>query len=83
MACGTPVVAVREGGVQEAVLHEQTGIMVERDPVQFADAIGDLLANPDKAASYGQKGREHVQQNWTWDRAIETLEMHLLSSVKN
>jgi glycosyltransferase involved in cell wall biosynthesis len=83
MACGTPVVAVREGGVQEAVLHEQTGMTVERDPVMFAEAIESLLANPKLAALYGQNGREHVLKNWTWDRAIETLEMHLLASVPN
>jgi glycosyltransferase involved in cell wall biosynthesis len=83
MACGTPVVAVREGGVQEAVLHEQTGLMVERDPIMFAEAIQSLLANPEMAARYGRNGREHVVQNWTWDRAVETLETHLLASASN
>jgi glycosyltransferase involved in cell wall biosynthesis len=83
MACGTPVVAVREGGVQEAVLHEQTGLTVERDPTMFAEAIQALLANPEMAASYGRNGREHVVQNWTWDRAVETLETHLLASAAN
>jgi glycosyltransferase involved in cell wall biosynthesis len=81
MACGTPVVAVREGGVQEAVLHEQTGLTVERDPIMFAEAIQTLLANPEMASRYGRNGREHVVKNWTWDRAVETLEMHLLASV--
>ena len=83
MACGTPVVAVREGGVQEAVLHQQTGITVDRDPAQFAEAIQSLLADPDLAASYGRNGREHVGNHWSWDRAIEQLETYLLESAKN
>jgi glycosyltransferase involved in cell wall biosynthesis len=81
MACGTPVVAVREGGVQEAVIHEHTGMTAERDPVQFAQAIQHLLSQPVLARQYGQNGREHVLKNWTWDKAVETLEMHLQASV--
>ena len=83
MACGTPVVAVREGGVQEAVIHKQTGIVVDRDPAQFAEAIQSLLADPALAASYGHNGREHVVNQWSWDRAIDQLETYLLGSVKN
>jgi glycosyltransferase involved in cell wall biosynthesis len=83
MACGTPVVAVREGGVQEAVIHEQTGMIVERDPIQFGGVVRTLMENPGKATSYGKNGRDHVEQNWTWDRAIELLEMHLLAVAAN
>lgn len=83
MACGTPVVAVREGGVQEAVIHQHTGIIVDRDPAQFAEAIRSLLADPTLAACYGRNGREHVVNNWSWDRAIEQLEAYLLATAKN
>jgi glycosyltransferase involved in cell wall biosynthesis len=83
MACGTPVVAVREGGVQEAVIHEHTGLTAERDPAQFAEAIQSLLSQPELVRQYGQNGREQVMQKWTWDRAVETLESHLLACVKD
>lgn len=46
MACGTPVVGVREGGVLESIVHEQTGLLTERDPAQFAGAVQHLLSNP-------------------------------------
>jgi glycosyltransferase involved in cell wall biosynthesis len=83
MACGTPVVTVREGGVQEAVIHEQTGLIVERDPAQFAEAVRRLLSQPELCLAYGRNGREHVLQNWTWDRAIEGLEEVLLMAVSS
>jgi glycosyltransferase involved in cell wall biosynthesis len=83
MACGTPVVAVREGGVQEAVIHEHTGLTADRDTAQFAEAIQSLLSQPELARQYGQNGREQVMQNWTWDRAVETLESHLLACAKD
>jgi len=77
MACGTPVVGVAEGGVRESILHEHTGLLVERDPTKFAEAVQYLLANPTLARHYGRNSREHVLRNWTWDRALATLESHL------
>jgi glycosyltransferase involved in cell wall biosynthesis len=74
MACGTPVVAVRDGGVQETVLDGQTGYLVQRDPEEFAYAVQHLLSTPDLANEFGKNGIEHVRQNWTWENAISTLE---------
>lgn len=77
MACGTPVVGVREGGVQESVLHEQTGLLVGRDAQKFGEAIQHILSNPDLITKYGRNGREHVLKNWTWDRSVAFLKSHL------
>lgn len=77
MACGTPVVAVREGGISESVVHGGTGLLVEREPAQFAQAIMQLLEDANLAAELGKRGREHVLKNWTWERAIASLEKHL------
>ena len=81
MACGSPIVAVREGGVQESVLHQETGLLVERDPQQFARALQQLLSDSELAAAYGRNGRQHVTQHWHWDRAVDTLAGHLYSAV--
>ena len=43
MACGTPVVGIREAGVRETVRHAETGFLVDRDPEQFAAAVLALL----------------------------------------
>jgi glycosyltransferase involved in cell wall biosynthesis len=78
MACGTPVVGVREGGVTDSIVHERTGLLIERDPAKFAMAIQYLLSNPSIRAEYGRSGREHVLQNWTWEQSVSALERHLL-----
>jgi glycosyltransferase involved in cell wall biosynthesis len=83
MACGTPVVGVREGGVAESIVHEQTGLLVERDPDQFAAAVQSLLANPGLAEIYGRNAREHVTQNWNWDRSVSLLSSQLKSACLN
>ena len=77
MSCGTPVVGVREGGVQESIAHERTGLLVERDPAQFAAAVQHLLSSPTLIVEYGYNSREHVLRRWTWDQAVAQLEEHL------
>jgi glycosyltransferase involved in cell wall biosynthesis len=41
MACGTPVVAYRNGAVPEIIEHEKTGFIVEEFN-EFVDAIGRI-----------------------------------------
>lgn len=77
MACGTPVVAVREGGMQETIMDGQTGFLVERDLQEFAQAVMRLYCDPYLAERFGSAGRTHVCQHWTWDKAAERLETYL------
>ena len=76
MACGTPVVGVREAGVRETVLHGETGLLTERDPCEFAEATVQLLNDGERRSQYGQRGRAYVQQQWQWDRCVRELEEH-------
>ncbi|MCE7985816.1 MAG: glycosyltransferase [Caldilinea sp. CFX5] len=77
MACGTPVVGVCEGGIQESICHQQTGLLVERDLTQFASAIQYLLANQALIFEYSRNARKHILDNWTWDKSLRILESHL------
>jgi len=81
MACGTPVIGVREGGVRETIVHGVTGLLVDRDPAPFAQAIHALLADPDRAGSMGSQGRMYVHDHWTWEQAIARLESHLVEAA--
>ncbi len=74
MACATPVVAIREGGIPETVIEGQTGFLVGRDPASFARAIQRLVDDPFLARRYGDSGRQHVLNCWTWDQAVERVE---------
>ncbi|MEI2608548.1 MAG: glycosyltransferase [Candidatus Promineifilaceae bacterium] len=71
MACGLPVVAVREGGVRESVVNEQTGFLVDRDPVKFALKLTQLLQDDYLGNQLGKNGRKHVMDCWTWPHAYE------------
>lgn len=77
MACGTPLVAVAEGGFQECMRHQQHGLLVSRDPAEFAEAVASLLSNPALAREYGANARTHVERHWTWEQSSDALNRHL------
>lgn len=81
MACGTPVVAVDEGGIPEAVVDGETGFLTPRDPDRFADRVLELLRNPDMAEEMGQRGRRHVEARWTWRQSVDGLEAVIRRTV--
>jgi glycosyltransferase involved in cell wall biosynthesis len=82
MACGKPVVGVKEGGIRETVLDQFTGLLVDRDAVKFGQAVQILLENPALAQQYGSNGRKHVLENWSWKKSIKDLEQHLCRTVQ-
>jgi len=66
-ATGVPVVAGRSGGAPESVRDGETGLVVDGwDVGAIAAAIGDLLADPQRAAAMGAAGRQWVVENWQW-----------------
>ncbi|MED5816238.1 GDP-mannose-dependent alpha-(1-6)-phosphatidylinositol monomannoside mannosyltransferase [Mycolicibacterium sp. 050232] len=66
-ACGVPVVAGTSGGAPETVLDGETGTVVDGTDVEaVATAVGDLLADPGRAAAMGVAGRHWAVDNWQW-----------------
>ncbi len=78
MACETPVVATRVGGIKEVVVDRETGLLVPPgDPTKLGRAITKLLEDPGLAARMGKKGRRRVLEHFTWDRIAErTLKLY-------
>ncbi len=73
MACGTPVVAVAEGGVRESVREGVTGLLTGRDEPAFAAALARVLGEPALAAGLTAAGRPDVLERWTWDASCRDL----------
>lgn len=82
MACGTPVVAVKEGGVRESVIHNETGILTERDEDMFAKAVTELLSDDKKRQALSKRGIEVVKKFWTLEHAGERLLRHLEGTIR-
>ncbi len=74
MACGTPVVGIREAGLRESVQDGKTGILTERDERSFARALARLLKDEASRRLIGETARRYVQEKWSWDRSVAQLE---------
>jgi len=82
MACGTPVVAVKEGGVRETVIHNENGFLTQRDESLFADAVVKLLGDDKKRSSLSENALEVVRREWTLESAGERLVNHLKRAME-
>lgn len=82
-ARGLPCVAGNAGAVAEAVIHGETGLLVNpTDHVEMAGALVALLDDADRATALGAAGRERALV-LSWDRmaaATEALVADLIAS---
>jgi phosphatidylinositol alpha-1,6-mannosyltransferase len=72
MQFGKAVVASRSGGVIDIVQDQVTGVLVPPDdPVALANALVDLLENPQQARRLGENARRVVREKYRWDLIAE------------
>ncbi|MCL4544019.1 MAG: glycosyltransferase family 4 protein [Chloroflexi bacterium] len=78
MACGTPVVGVREGPLLEVCGDgdESAALLVDNDPTALARAIELVLSDPELGARLQERGQRRAAL-FTWERtAQQTWEVY-------
>lgn len=75
---GLPVVASGIGGIVDVVKHRETGLLVEeKDSEAIADAVLELLGDPELCSALASAGLERVQTYFDWSRITrETIEVY-------
>jgi glycosyltransferase involved in cell wall biosynthesis len=74
MSAGLPVVACNVGGIPEAVVDGQTGILIEPEsPQQLADAIERLIADGPLRLRMGQAGKERIAEHFDMRRQVARM----------
>jgi starch synthase len=92
MACETAVVATATGGIPEVVVPGETGLLVpidqagdgtgtpldpDRYVADFAAALNEVVADPDRAAALGRAGRKRAIEAFSWAAIAErTVEIY-------
>jgi glycosyltransferase involved in cell wall biosynthesis len=66
-----PVVVADEGGPRHTVVPGETGILVTANEAPLAEALAELLSDPERARTMGERGREHALRHYTWGRGAE------------
>ena len=75
LAAGLPTVASQVGGNAEIIQDGKTGLLVPPgNPSALAEALLRLLRGPDFATSLGNRGREYVISEFSFQRMIENTD---------
>jgi len=70
MASGVPVIGSTCGAIPEVI--DTAGLIVpEGDSAALAEAMGKLLADPALRRELAARGRQRVEENYSWDRVAE------------
>ncbi|NLN79483.1 MAG: glycosyltransferase [Armatimonadetes bacterium] len=72
LAMGLPVVSTSIGAEGLAVKSGEH-LMIADSPAEFAQAVIDVLQNPELAANLGSNGRKLVCEKYSWERVGERL----------
>jgi spore coat protein SA len=65
MACATPVIGSRRGGIPEVL--GDAGVLIDPENIaSFADAMGTLLGDPDYRAELGRRAHQRCQEMFDW-----------------
>lgn len=80
--CGTPSVVSRHCGLEEAVVENETALVVDSDdPEATAKAITRLLKDDDLRTRMGQAALHYALENATWEKRMREYEAVLRSIV--
>jgi colanic acid/amylovoran biosynthesis glycosyltransferase len=81
-ACAIPVISTRHGGIPEAVLHGQTGLLsIEGDVKELAEHIDAILSDRDLGRRLGLNGQEWVQESFDIRKQTKLLEQLYVEAI--
>jgi glycosyltransferase involved in cell wall biosynthesis len=83
MAAGRPVLAARVGALPDAVVHGETGLLLdEPSPEAVAASLARLLSAPTEARAMGEAGRRRALALFTPERHAAAMETLYLETVR-
>lgn len=82
MACGTPVVAVCEGGFRETVIDGKTGLLTPRNAQKIATAISKLISDRLLYKKISQQAVSRATRYFSWDITFTKIEKVFNETIK-
>lgn len=73
-ATGLPIISTRHAGIKDAVVHEETGFLVEEgDWESMAEYMIQLAQDPNLCGQMGRAARKHIEKNYEMSKRVRTL----------
>lgn len=74
MSCGTPVLATKVGGIQEMVIHEKTGWLIDPgDDTALSERLSFILSNPIITDSMRKQVRKMAEESVSFSAVANKL----------
>ena len=81
--CGIPVIAANLEGLKDAIKDGQDGFLIETEDINgYVAKINELLSNDENRKAFGQKARQYVIENYSWDK-ISRIYLEEIAKVVN
>ena len=71
MAARKPIVATNVGAIPQVLLHERSGLVVDRSAASLASAISTLLRSADLRRGMGENAFERVRSRYSSERMAQ------------
>ncbi|MBU1557862.1 glycosyltransferase [Patescibacteria group bacterium] len=89
MASEIPVIATQEGGIADFIFDEKrnldketTGWAIDvRNPEQIAEAVKDILANPEKTAKVVARAKKMVTEKYDWEIIAKDMKEKVFNNL--
>ncbi len=73
MACGLPAIGCRGNGIDEVIIHGQTGYLVENKSLEQLTNCMECLLDQATRQQIGKAAREAVTENYLWEHSAKSL----------
>src|SRR5690606_17676421 len=71
---GCPVVGFDVGGIKEAILPDQSGVVIEQVTAQhLAHNIGELLRQPERLKEMSKTAASHARARFSWTKVASQI----------
>ena len=82
--CGIPVLAANLEGLKDAIKDGQDGFLIEPEDVDgYVAKINELLSDDVKRKDFGQKARQFVIDNYSWDKIAAKYLAEIEKTISN
>lgn len=82
VACGKPIVAIRDKSIAGIVKHKKNGLLAAKDPTAIANEITRILQNPALAKEYGFSSLE-IAKKFSVQSCVDQLEVLYQGLINN
>lgn len=81
-ACGLPVVATNHAGINDIVIHSQTGFLVEENDVKaMANALLPFLMQAQLAETFGKAAISHIHRHFSLKHNVHRISTLIIKAI--